>query len=143
MSFVSNDPDPMYLCLPKEDLQIVFDVAVESMDFASGFLDNDEVLGLQRVARVLGVDPMKATPSNFDQVVAECEHDWEYADRTWRVNPGCTVGHGDRHWGAGEEIPPEFGADVRSLARQGIVSGPTHGWWRRCRKCLTHEQVPD
>lgn len=87
--------------LPTEDLRVVFDTAVGSLDFASGFLDNDEVLALQRVAVVLGVDPMKATPHNFDLKVATCEHDWEYADRTWRLNPGCMVGHGNLHWGAG------------------------------------------
>ena len=46
-------------------LQIVFDCAVGSMDFGSGFLDDEEVTGLRAIAGYLGVDPMLATPLNF------------------------------------------------------------------------------
>jgi len=46
-------------------LRIVFDVAVHSMDFGSGFLDDEEVAALREVAVVLGVDPAVATPRNF------------------------------------------------------------------------------
>jgi hypothetical protein len=51
--------------IDRETLQIVFDVAVGSMNFTSGFLDNAEVDGLRAVAVILGVDPMVATPRNF------------------------------------------------------------------------------
>jgi len=46
-------------------LRIVFDVAVHSMDFGSGFLDDEEVAALREVAVTLGVDPAEATPGNF------------------------------------------------------------------------------
>jgi len=46
-------------------LQIVFDVAVNSLDFGSGFLDDEEVTGLRAIAESLGVDPMVATPEKF------------------------------------------------------------------------------
>ncbi len=46
-------------------LQIVFDVAVNSMDFGSGFLVDEDVDALRAAAAVLGVDPMLATPENF------------------------------------------------------------------------------
>jgi hypothetical protein len=46
-------------------LRIVFDTAVHSMDFGSGFLDDEEVAALREVAVVLGVDPAAATPRNF------------------------------------------------------------------------------
>jgi hypothetical protein len=46
-------------------LQIVFDVAVSSMQFGSGFLVDEEVTGLRAIAVCLGIDPMKATPDNF------------------------------------------------------------------------------
>lgn len=46
-------------------LRIVFDVAVNSMDFTSGSLDDEEVLALRRVAEILGVDPMVGTPDTF------------------------------------------------------------------------------
>lgn len=127
--------------LPTEDLRVVFDTAVGSLDFASGFLDNDEVLALQRVAVVLGVDPMKATPHNFDLKVATCEHDWEYADRTWTVNPGVTISHNGRSYTEGEKIDPASGySALQQQARLGNVTGPEHTWLRRCRKCMTHEQ---
>lgn len=46
-------------------LQIVFDVAVNSLDFGSGFLDDEEVAALRTIAESLGVDPMVATPETF------------------------------------------------------------------------------
>lgn len=51
--------------IDRKTLQIVFDTAVHSMDFGSGFLDDEEVVGLRAVAEILGVDPMLATPLNF------------------------------------------------------------------------------
>jgi hypothetical protein len=49
----------------REDLQVVFDTAVHSLDFSSGFLDHAEVMVLRRIARLLNVDPDIATPDNF------------------------------------------------------------------------------
>lgn len=126
--------------LPTEDLQVLFDVAVGSLDFASGFLDNDEVRALRRVAKVLGVDPLKATPSNFCAEALDCEHDWEVADRHWRVNPGVVVAINGRSYREGEEIDPAVGgSELQQQARLGNVTGPEHSWFRRCRKCGTHE----
>jgi hypothetical protein len=51
--------------VPLEALQVVFDTAVGSMDFGSGFLDMPEVLALREVAKALGVPPILATPENF------------------------------------------------------------------------------
>lgn len=51
--------------IPKEVLQIVFDTAIQSMEFGSGFLDDEEVGGLRACAVILGVDPDVATPENF------------------------------------------------------------------------------
>lgn len=48
-----------------EELKATFDIAVHSMDFGSGFLDNEEVEHLRKVAEILGLDPMDATPRNF------------------------------------------------------------------------------
>lgn len=56
-----SEPTP----IPTEDLRALFDVAVGSMNFASGFLDTDEVNMLRRVAEALSVDPMEATPHEF------------------------------------------------------------------------------
>jgi hypothetical protein len=49
----------------REVLQCVFDTAVSSLDFGSGFLDHKEVNALRTIAKLLGVDPEKATPYNF------------------------------------------------------------------------------
>lgn len=46
-------------------LQKVFDTAVNSMNFGSGFLDDEEVEALRECALALGVDPMNGTPDNF------------------------------------------------------------------------------
>lgn len=48
-----------------KDLQHLFDLCTSSMDFGSGFLESDDVDLLRRLAKTLGVDPMKATPSGF------------------------------------------------------------------------------
>lgn len=51
--------------VPFEELQRIFDIAVGSMDFGSGFLDTEEIETLRRLAVRLGVDPAKATSSTF------------------------------------------------------------------------------
>lgn len=60
------DAMPRTVTLAFEDLQMLFDIAVGSMDFGSGFLDDEEVTVLRRVAKdKLGVDPMVGTPRNY------------------------------------------------------------------------------
>jgi hypothetical protein len=49
----------------REHIKVVFDTAVGSLDFGSGFLDDDEVKSLRWVAKWLGVEPIRATPANF------------------------------------------------------------------------------
>ncbi len=56
--------DPV-VAVPTEDLRALFDVAVGSLNFASGFLDTDEVDALRRVAVLIGVDPRAGTPTEF------------------------------------------------------------------------------
>lgn len=51
--------------VPTEDLKALFDIAVGSMDYGSGFLDTEEVEVLRRVAVAIGVDPMEATPDGM------------------------------------------------------------------------------
>lgn len=51
--------------LPLDIARKVFDTAVDSMDFGSGFLDDEEVLALREFAVAIGVDPMTATPYGF------------------------------------------------------------------------------
>lgn len=46
-------------------LERVFDTAVGSMDFGSGFLDDEEVSALRACAVLLGRNPMVGTPDKF------------------------------------------------------------------------------
>ncbi len=49
----------------KGDLRAIMDVGTMSMDFGSGFLDNEQVEALRKGAGLLGIDPITVTPSNF------------------------------------------------------------------------------
>ena len=53
------------MTIDRKMIQILFDCAVNSMDFGSGFLDDEEVEGLRAVAVLLDLDPKVGTPSNF------------------------------------------------------------------------------
>jgi hypothetical protein len=60
---VSNDDT---VTIRRVDLQAIFDLAVQSMDFGSGFWDVDDVVAAGQVAVVLGLDPFEtATPPDF------------------------------------------------------------------------------
>jgi hypothetical protein len=48
-----------------EDVKALLDMATNSMDWGSGFLDHDEVAVLRRVAVVIGSDPIDATPNEW------------------------------------------------------------------------------
>lgn len=53
---------PEQTLVPTEVLRALFDCAVGSMNFASGFWDNEETAAARAVAVLLGVDPWAATP---------------------------------------------------------------------------------
>lgn len=67
-------------------LQICFDVAVHSLDFSSGFLDDEEVSALREIAARLDVNPMVATPKKF-----KCKY---YGHELWRDQ--VNYRHGER-----------------------------------------------
>lgn len=71
----------------KGDLRAVLDVATMSMDFGSGFLDNEQVEALRKAAIILGLDPKVATPANFT-CHYDGAHDWRASGyggrRLWR-----------------------------------------------------------
>lgn len=67
------------ITIRKGDLRAVLDVATMSMDFGSGFLDNEQVEALRKLAAIIGLDPIIATPFNF-----VCQ----YRNRhTWKFYP--------------------------------------------------------
>lgn len=64
--------------IPDRLLRIVYDTAVSSMDFGSGFLDDSEVAALREIAVILGTDPETATPGNF-----KCKYRGHHAARPY------------------------------------------------------------
>lgn len=79
-----SEPDEIQI--HRSILQITFDTAVNSMDFGSGFLDEEEIEALRAVAVALGVDPKVATPRN-----RRCPlygHEWARNDKRWRSGLG-------------------------------------------------------
>ncbi len=56
--------DPETVTVPRAALQVLFDTAVSSMDFGSGFWDTENTAAAREVAVLLGVNPVLATPAN-------------------------------------------------------------------------------
>lgn len=81
------------LVVRRGDLRALLDVATGSLDFGSGFLDNEQVEVLRRLATVVGIDPILVTPSNFTfqyGCQAKGEHKWQAVE--WRgTNWFCEV----------------------------------------------------
>lgn len=69
----------------RELLEAAFDVATSSLDFGSGFLDDEQVEALRGIAVLLGVDPLVATPANYVCKYTG-EHEWPTTGprRCWR-----------------------------------------------------------
>lgn len=57
--------EPIRITLDREDLQAIFDIAVESEGMLSGWWGTEEVEAARKIAVLLGVDPITATPRNF------------------------------------------------------------------------------
>lgn len=57
------------------DLRALLDLATGSMDFGSGFWDEEQTEIARKIADVLGVDPVLVTPSNF-VCKYRGEHQW-------------------------------------------------------------------
>ncbi len=51
--------------VPRHVLAAVFDALVTSMDFGSGFMEDEDVEALRTVAVLLGTDPQEATPYGY------------------------------------------------------------------------------
>lgn len=62
------------ITIEREDLRALFDLATNSMDFGSGFMNHEDVLMLRRVAEIIGANEREAIPSNFR---ASFAHDFE------------------------------------------------------------------
>lgn len=73
--------------IPLDTAQTVFDIAVNSLDFGSGFLDTEGVEALRAYAEIIGVDPRVATPENFICTYYP-PHEWT----EWHPVPGSRNG---------------------------------------------------
>lgn len=62
------------ITLNKEDLQALFDLAVEGEGMMSGWWGQEEVNAARKIAVLLGVNPMAATPREFAD---RTRHDYE------------------------------------------------------------------
>lgn len=51
--------------MPRGNVQEMLDIIVGSLDYGSGFLDQEQIEILRAVAEMLGLDPMVATPSEY------------------------------------------------------------------------------
>lgn len=86
---VHSEPDfaPTYedegeVTIRKADLRALLDVATGSQDYGSGFLDNEQVETLRRVAPLLGIEPNTVTPRNF-----VCRYDPSQHELHWMRGP--------------------------------------------------------
>lgn len=68
----------------REALQALFDIAVGSMNFGSGFLDKEEVDVLVDIARTLGVADIQAIPETMKTTYPHLWH--QDCDLPWRCN---------------------------------------------------------
>ena len=65
------------VAVPRTLLQLLFDIAVGSMDFGSGFLGDEEVTALRQTAELLGVDPLEGTPYEYRKRMAHAFASYE------------------------------------------------------------------
>ena len=64
------------ISIRKGDLRALLDLATGSMDFGSGFWDNEQVEIARKTAVMLDIDPMLVTPSNFVHAYGHAAHQW-------------------------------------------------------------------
>lgn len=119
---VRDEPDfePTYdedeiIQVRKGDLRAVLDVATMSMDFGSGFLDNEQVEALRKAADLLGIDLLVVTPHNF-----VCQYTGRHQ---WQFNAD----------------PSSFSTDLVSGER---TPTPPHWWCFRCDTFLFDANDP-
>lgn len=93
---VRSEPDfsPVYtedesVEVRKGDLRAVLDALVNSLDFGSGFLDNEQVEAMRAAAVALDIDPVNVTPRPF-----QCTY---YGHQEWVWTPHRMTDLGS-HW---------------------------------------------
>lgn len=74
--------------MQREHARIIFDALAGSLDFGSGFLDDDAVEALRALAVLFGVNPTTATPLEFRN---------QYAHSASRIGDGGVTRPGPKH----------------------------------------------
>lgn len=64
---------PAAVTIERPKLQALLDLAVSSLDFGSGFWDQDEALAARHAAELLGLCPNAVTPGNIKMFFEPCE----------------------------------------------------------------------
>ncbi len=80
-----------YVEIERAKLQALLDVAINSMDFGSGFWDQEDANAARWAAEALGLCPNAATPSNILEHFPPCEG-------LWRRVPPPYVGYDGRSY---------------------------------------------
>lgn len=97
---VYDEDDPV--TIRRGDLRALLDLATQSMDFSSGFWDEEQTEVARNVAALLGIDPTLVTPSNMACKYSGA-HEWQ------DVPPFSSLSRNDvkrRCWLCGELDPP-------------------------------------
>lgn len=69
------------------DLRALLDLATSSMDFGSGFWDEEQTEIARKIAGVLDVDPQLVTPYNF-ACKYNGKHHWQHIPKSDRTDYG-------------------------------------------------------
>lgn len=100
-----------------EELKQLFDLVTNSMDFGSGFLDREDTVLLRKVAAVIGVDPMEATPSTE---VSNYPHEFKPADHNAARCQWCNQERGNYlHPAAGSAEGSAEGGTSKGSSKEG------------------------
>ena len=100
-------------------LRCVFDAAVNSLDFGSGFLDDEEVEALRAIAGALGIDPMTGTPEKF-----KCKYGVPHEPSWWNMRAGTCMRCGRKVFVGDEAIAAA--ADAAQAVKNAVpIDQPT------------------
>jgi hypothetical protein len=84
--------DDQMIEVRRGDLQALLDLATGSMDFGSGFWDEEQVEIARKTAALLDIDMMLVTPSNFTYQYgckAKGQHQWDAV--AWTASAGHNI----------------------------------------------------
>lgn len=97
------------ITIRRVDLQALLDLATSSEDFESGFWDDEQVEMARKIAGLLGVDPILATPTNFKfQYVCQVKQEHQWVAMELGYGPSCWLCTVCWHRSKAEIMPSAF-----------------------------------